>query len=118
MHYGGDVAKKLDLALSVDHENRSDLDAFVRQADAGASITESRSLDGITLATVLVTVGVGTVNALRDWLISLVDAKKGCIVSFKGVTLQGYSSDDVERLMRLIERELDDPRDFDSPSPQ
>ena len=45
---------------------------------------------------------------LKAWLVARLEAKKGSVVTFEGVKLQGYSANDVERIVKLLRQELGD----------
>ena len=98
--------RKLDIAVSVSHEDEHELASLIDHLNSSNTVGESRSLDGVTLSTAIITIGAASVTMLRDWLVSLVERKKGCVVSFSGVTLQGYSSGEVERMVRLLQQEV------------
>lgn len=97
----------IDVAISVPFDDSDSLEAFPATAE-DLAIGESRSIDGNTLATIIVPVALASLPVLKAWLIARVEAKKGCVVSFDGATLHGYSADEVERITAAISSALDD----------
>jgi hypothetical protein len=98
----------IDVVLSVPLRDRDDLTRLARSLNGNASADESRSLDGVTLATALVAITPSSIAVLKAWLVARLEAKKGCVMSFGGVKLQGYSADEVEKIVGVLRRELGD----------
>ncbi|MFG2349536.1 hypothetical protein [Streptomyces phaeochromogenes] len=102
------MSQEIDIVLAIQPEDREELESFLQRLDEGISPVESRSLDGATLVTALVTVTVTVIPPLKDWLISLVERRKGFLITFEGATLQGYSADEAERIISLLRAQVDD----------
>ncbi|MGR6320016.1 hypothetical protein Q2K19_25795 [Micromonospora soli] len=65
---------------------------------------ESRALDGGTLLTAIVTVGIPTISLLRTWMLARVAQRRGCIVQIDGQTFQGYSAEEVALVVEALEK--------------
>lgn len=98
----------VDVVITVPYDDLGDLTSLARELETGLSPIESRSLDGATTAAALVAVATTSIPVLRAWLVARLDAKKGSVVSFEGVKLQGYSANEVEKIVKLLRRELGD----------
>jgi hypothetical protein len=106
------MSESVDVIVTVPHGDGPELAGLTRDLSSGSSPIEARSLDGATTAAVLLAVTTSSLPVLRAWLLARLDAKRGSIVSFDGVKLQGYSAAEVERIVSVIRQELgDNPSD-------
>lgn len=103
----------VDVVVSLPQADASALEDFERMDGDSIGFSETRSLDGNTMATALVSITLATLPVLKAWLISRVEAKKGCLVTFEGVTLQGYTAEEVSRIVAAIESQIADDRATD-----
>ena len=98
--------EKLDLVIAVPSQDRDALDDVASSVNQ-LFVTESRSLDGETVATALVSIYVTGIPLFRAWLNARVAERKGCKVTIGGDVYQGYSADDVVKIIDNIESKLE-----------
>lgn len=106
----------IDVVVSVPYGDRNELTGLTQRVAGSSSAVESRSLDGVTIATALVAMATASIPVFRAWLVARLEAKKGCVVSFEGVSLQGYSADEVEKIVGVLRRELSEDGGSDKQS--
>ena len=100
------MPERVDVVISVPYGDRDELGTLITRLDQSSLPMESRSLDGVTIATVIATISTASVAALKDWLTTRLEARKGCVVSLGGISMQGYSAGEVETIVRLLNNEL------------
>jgi hypothetical protein len=101
------MSESVDVAVAIPFGDRGALAELDGNLANGSSVVESRSLDGVTLSTAIVTLTAVSLPTLKAWMVARLDAKKGCVVSFEGVTLQGYSVGEVEKIIGILRREVE-----------
>jgi len=70
--------------------------------DDGSTI-DVRSLDGETIAVIVLMLSREGIAVLTKWLIARVQARKPTTVSAHGIRIEANSVEDIERLAKLVE---------------
>ncbi|MEU7809583.1 hypothetical protein AB0B18_24275 [Micromonospora chalcea] len=86
------------------------LQELILALDSDGTPFESRALDGGTLITAIVTITAPTILTLRTWMQARVAEQRGCTAQFDGHTFQGYTDEDISRLVSMLEKQLAEPR--------
>ena len=95
-----------DIVIAVATDDASDLSALggsVGDAADSGSEFEIRSLDGETVAVLVIALTSQSVQVIGQWLVARARAKKSTSVTVDGVTVTADSVDAVERLLAQLE---------------
>ncbi|MCZ4581640.1 MULTISPECIES: hypothetical protein [Gordonia] len=96
----------VDLAISLPAEDRTDLDDLGKSLQRPEAPFETRSLDGETVMTIIVTLSTVTFPYFEAWLNARVAARKDTSVSINGVKIDGYSANDAVRIYSEINKNI------------
>ena len=96
----------LDLAVEVPTADEADLVELAGLLDAEPTVVRSHPFDGenaIQLVLLLTTAGY---PYFRTWLTARANSGKQCSVVVKGMKLSGYSANEVETILKTLEKSL------------
>ena len=99
--------QSVEVAVTVGPRDTEELQSLCDSFDPPGHLMESRALDGQTVATALLVVTPAAVRVLRTWLLTRSANRRTWTVSFDGNTFQGYSSDEVAKLIAAIESKIE-----------
>ena len=95
----------LPLIVSMNRENRAELVALLAATGHPGHVSEARALDGDTVCTVLLVLTSTSLAGWREWLKYRVDTRAQLEVKVGGVTLHGYSPDEILQLGAAVDAE-------------
>ncbi len=82
-----------------------DLNDLVQGLRSDEDIEMVHPFDGETVAQVLVALSTTTLPFFRTWVKARLEARKGFVVLHEGKELRGYTADEVEQIMRVLDLE-------------
>lgn len=91
--------------IAVPTENAAELTELQELLAMPEVTIESKPFDGVTIAQVLIPVTVLSVPVLTTWIRSRFEHRRSQSVSFRGMKFTGYSPDEIEQLVELLEDE-------------
>jgi hypothetical protein len=103
----------IDVAISVPASDRHELEDLCLKLEMNEEPFETRALDGDTLCTVVLSIYTATLPIVAVWLRARVTEKKNSSVSYKGVSIHGYTAGDATQILNILERGLE-PRKPDA----
>lgn len=97
------MGKETIIAVSVPIEDAKDLEQLIGESDSPPPI-ESRGLDGQTVVTVLLPFFLPVLPLVKTWITARVQQRKGCTVSIEGRKFNGYTADEVVKILEALEK--------------
>ena len=92
-----------EIVVSVPISDVSELhELLVSLGAPDQEVSDVRSLDGETVATVLLVVTLRVLPLLRDWLVARANSHKETSITTSGVTIKANSAADAERLLAAV----------------
>jgi hypothetical protein len=99
---------EIELILELPAEDASEADfpepeALPRRGEIGRAL----GLDGDQVLQLAVVVSAGTVRVLRTWLLARAEQRKSQRVVRGGDVFEGYTPEEIELLVKTLDRDLD-----------
>lgn len=93
------------LLIAVPTEDEAELTALSNALHDETTTLDSKPFDGATVIQLLVPVTAASIPVLTTWIKARFEHRKNQSISYKGMKFTGYSPDEVEQLMELLEGE-------------
>lgn len=89
--------------VQVPVEDARDLEQLAERVGQPAALSDSRAYDGDSLVHLVLVVSATSVPVLKAWIRARVEQRKATKVSYDGMELAGYTPDEVERIIGLLD---------------
>lgn len=93
----------LSVIVQLPASDASELRALVEEVDSGEEVEMVHPFDGETVAQVLLAVSAASLPYFRIWARARVEARKGFTILHEGKELRGYTADEVERILKILQ---------------
>ena len=80
-----------------------DLNDLVQGLGSDEDVEMVHPFDGATVVQVLVVLSATTLPFFRTWVKARLEARKGFVILRDGQELRGYTADEVEQIMRILD---------------
>jgi hypothetical protein len=95
------------VVVSVPEGDAEDLNALQASFIGSPHLVEAHPFDGEALAQMVGALGTGGLGALTVWLRARAEQRKHFRVSFDGLEITGYGSEEAERIIRMLKERED-----------
>jgi hypothetical protein len=94
------------IAVLVPTSDQAELAELPTEFNA-SPVVDSRPFDGEAVVQALVTISTATYPFFRTWIRSRIEKAKHTSVAIDGITLKGYTSTEVENILRYVQKSLE-----------